>query len=358
MNAALPSVSAIIVNYNSGERIFRVLEALYRQNQPLAEIVVVDNDSADGGPQAIRARFPEVRIVAMGENAGLSAARNAGLAAVDTPLALLVDHDIYLTDGALAAMMRAQAATRACVVCPRIRLIPERDTVQADGAALHFVGTLILRNDYRPIDTTPPESGAVEGCIGACMLVDREAVIAAGGFDPMIFFYMEDLEFSYRMRALGHRFWCEAMAEVYHERGTGTPGLSYRGQGSYPIRRAYYTMRHRLLTIMIHYRGRTLLVLGPPLLLYELASMVAAARKGWLWQWFRAWGWLARNGGAIGERRRRMQSARSLPDRALLVGGPPPLSPGFLESSAEARLAAALSSVLNGYWRVAKRWIG
>jgi len=35
-------------------------------------------------------------------------------------------------------------------------------------------------------------------------------------------------------------------------------------------------MRNRLLTVFIHYRWRTLIVLSPALLLYELASLGTA----------------------------------------------------------------------------------
>lgn len=352
------ALSAMIINYNSGDRVLRVLDALHRQSYPIASVLVVDNASTDGGPERIRAAFPNVTIVDMGFNAGLSAARNTGLRMLETPLVLMLDHDIYVENECIEALVKAQTATGAAVICPRIRLLPERDIVQADGASLHFVGTMLLRNDFRPFAVTTPTAGYVDGCIGACMLVDRSAVLEAGGFDPLIFFYMEDHEFSLRMRSLGHRIWCDATAEVFHERDAGTPGLSYRGSGGYPVRRAYYTMRHRLLTLLVHYRLRTLVVLFPALMLYEIASIAAAIRKGWVWQWFRAWGWQIRNISAIAARRRRMQATRVVNDRALLVGGAPPLAPGFLASPVEARLVSVLTALLDGYWRLARRWIG
>lgn len=352
------AVTALIVNHNGGDRVLRVLKALAEQAYPLEATIVVDNESTDGSPDTIRAEYPHVTVLEMGSNAGLSAARNAGLAVAASPLALMLDHDIYVENDCIEAMVKAQRSSGAAVVCPRIRLIPERDIVQADGAALHFVGTMVLRNDYKALVDTPARAGPTDGCIGACMLVDREKVIDAGAFDPLIFFYMEDHEFSLRMRSLGHRFWCEANAEVFHERAAGTPGLSYRGRGSYPVRRAYFTMRHRLLTILVHYRLRTLLVLSPALFLYEIASLVAAARKGWTWQWFRAWGWQWKNRSAIAERRGRAQRRRRLADRELLVGGPPPLAPGFLTSKIQAKIVAVLSAILNGYWRLTHRWIG
>jgi GT2 family glycosyltransferase len=269
-----------------------------------------------------------------------------------TTLALLIDHDVYVEERCIERMVRAYEAEHPAVVCPRIRLIPERDIVQVDGAALHFLGTLILRHGYSHVDDTHPHAGYVGGCIGACMLLQREQVVNAGGFDESFFIYFEDLEFSLRLRAMGYRFWCEPTAEVFHERAAGTPGLSFRGRGRYPPRRAYLHMRNRLCTMLIHYRLRTLFVLLPVLSLYEFATFVVVLRRRWLSEWAQV-----RNLQTIIARRRRMQSLRVIDDKELLVGGEPPLTPGLLSSPAERVLVRWFSRIVNGYWLLTRNWI-
>ena len=352
-----PTVGAVVVNHDGGERIFRVLSALREQTYPVEQVIVVDNASTDGSLLRIGAAFPDVRVLHLERNAGVSIARNAGLWALHTRLALLLDHDIYAEPECLARMVRALETQAATVVCPRVRLVPERDVVQADGAALHFLGTQILHHGYEPLDGAAVAGGAVNSCIGACMLVDREAVLAAGGFDELFFFYFEDLEFSMRLRSQGHRIWCEPAALVFHERAAGTPRLSFRGQGAYPRARAYFTMRNRLLSMLVHYRLRTLLMLSPVLALHEVASLAMAMRKGCPSEWLRSWGWQFGHFAEIAERRRRMQRLRRLGDRELLVGGPPPLAPGLLDTCAEKRLVSLYSAVVNAYWELTRRWI-
>jgi hypothetical protein len=351
------AVAVVIVNFNGGQRVLRVVEALMRQSYPLAEVVVVDNSSIDGSPDRIRQRFPQVRVLVQEENKGLSAARNIGLRAVQTPLVLLLDHDVYVEPCAIHEMVQAYVAEAPAVVCPRIRFFPERDIVQAEGAAVHFLGMMILRNDHLNIKDLPRVRTIVGGCIGACMLIERNRILAVDGFDDLFFFYFEDLEFSLRLRARGMSFICEPRAEVLHERGEGTPGLSFRGVGQYPKRRAYLTMRNRLLILLIHYRWRTLLVLLPVLSLCEAATLAVAVRRGWLMEWAKAWTWQVRNLRTVLGRRRAMQAARSIPDRQLLVGGPPPLATGFVSSAAEQRLISAFSAIVNGYWSLARKWI-
>jgi len=167
---ALVDVSAVVVNHNGGDRVIRAVAALVGQRYPLSQVVVVDNASSDGSPGRISAAFPEVRIIDLGGNRGLSVARNAGLRAVSSRLVLLVDHDIYVEDTAVAAMVDAWQAERAAVVCPRVRLVPERDVVQAEGAAPYFLGTMALRHAYSPVAALDRQRMYVGGCIGACYL--------------------------------------------------------------------------------------------------------------------------------------------------------------------------------------------
>jgi len=353
-----PSVSAVVVSYNGGDRLLNTLQALYDQTAPLAAVIVVDNCSDDGTPRRVRERFPSVQLVEMGTNAGLPAARNAGLRRATTDLVLMMDHDVYVDAACVERLVQRHRDDGAAVVCPRVRLVPERDVVQTDGAETHFVGTMVLRHAYRPVADLPAAAAPVGACIGACMLLDRARALAAGGFDEAYFFYFEDHEFGLRMRSLGHDVVCEPAAVVYHDRGTGTPGLAFRGRGAYPARRAYITIRNRVLTLLIHYRLRTLVVLAPTLVLYELASLALAVRQGHGWQWVRAWAWHAANAPTVWRRRRRVQRTRTLRDRDLLVGGPLPLAPGLIRSRPAAAAVRLFSGALDAYWRATRRWIG
>lgn len=348
------SVGAVVVNFNGGDCTLRCLEAIGRQSCPPATIVVVDNGSADGSPGQIRQRFPDVQLIEFAENRGLPAARNAGIARLQTDVALLVDNDVYLEPDCLEKMIVAYREDGPAVICPRIRLIPQREVVQADGAEVHFLGTMVLRHGYRPIEQADAKRSIVGGCIGACYLFERRVAIDAGGFDELLFFYLEDLEFAIRLRAFGQKFICEPTAQAFHERGEGTAGLSFRGRGAYPLRRVYLQTRHRLITMLVHYHFRTLVVLLPALVLYEVAGGAFAVVRGWVGPWCRAWWWVLTHPGAVLERRRLVQGRRRVNDRCLLVGGAIPLSPGLIQSSLAAGAVRCLSAVLNLYWRITR----
>jgi len=354
---AEPSVAAVVVNHNGGARILRVLEALQRQTYHLTQVVVVDNNSRDGSPQEIGKRFPAVELLVQDHNLGLTVARNKGLHATRTTLVLVIDHDIYPEPTAVERMVAAYKTHDATALCPRIRLLPERDIVQMEGAAVHFLGLLTIRHSLQPIDNLSGGPGYVPACTGGCLLLQRQKILDIGGFDELFFFYFEDLELSYRLRARGHRIWCATDAEVFHEPAEGTAGLSYRPQGIYPRRRAMLTMRNRLLTILIHYRLRTILILLPALVLFEIAAFSMACKNGWAGAWLESWSWQIENAAAIRARRRRQMAARKLPDRAILGGGPPPLAPGLLKGRLAKTLFSLLSKTFNVYWAIARPWI-
>ncbi len=351
------SVSAVIVNFNGGDRIIKCIQALTKQELPLLKIIVVDNGSTDGSIEEIRLLYPFVEIIELGINRGLPAARNIGLKRSETDMVLLIDNDVYVADDCIGKMLHAHKTFQATIVCPRIIILPDCEKVQCDGAAVHFIGTLMLRHAYQPVSTLKDEITPVNACIGACMLMERKKVLAAGGFDEAYFFYFEDLEFSYRFRSLGHRIYCDSRAIVYHDMRDGTPGLSFRGKGEYPVRRAYLTMRHRWLTILIHYRLRTIAVLFPALAIYELACLALSIRLGWVQQWFRAWIWQLAHFADILKRRRQVKSVRVFMDGDILEGGEIPLSRGFIQSGTAKFLVKTLSRLVNSYWKFAHRWI-
>ena len=106
----------MVVNYNGGQRVLRVVQALLESGSALSEIVVVDNSSDDGSVGRIGELFPTVRLVALETNVGLSVARNIGLGLLRAPLALLLDHDVYVGALSIERMVAAYLKHQAAVV--------------------------------------------------------------------------------------------------------------------------------------------------------------------------------------------------------------------------------------------------
>ena len=101
-----PPITLCIINYNGEQYLRRTLEAAGRSRLPFAEVLVVDDASADRGLDLVRGCWPGARIVARERNGGPGAARNDGFRLATHDLILFADNDVAL-DPECAGRLRA-----------------------------------------------------------------------------------------------------------------------------------------------------------------------------------------------------------------------------------------------------------
>lgn len=347
--------SVCMINFNGEAHLDRSLSALMDQAANLAEIVLIDNGSTDGSLGLVRERFPAVRVVSMPGNLGAAAARNAALTHARHDLVLLIDNDVALTPGSLDLLLAAvQRDQRVVAVMPAI-IYGGGSTVQYDGAETHFLGQQSLQHENVPYESLPRSERTLGSLISACLLVDRSRLpdgapgndrLAA--FDEDFFIYFEDHDFGFRMRAMGLDVRAVPQAFCYH--GVGTPGISIRALGKYSPLRIVCHIRNRWLFILKNYSARSLILLAPVLLLYELVQFAAIVKKGWLRQWIGAAGWVVAHPGNWYRKRRRVQRGRRVSDGELLRGGPVPLRDEAVASPLERAAKRALDQVTGAWW--------
>jgi len=93
------TVGVVIVSYNQAHYLSQALESVRAQRRPCDRLVVVDDGSTDN-PAAVVAGFPHARLITQ-QNRGLAAARNAGLAVLDTSFVVFLDADDRLEPNAI-----------------------------------------------------------------------------------------------------------------------------------------------------------------------------------------------------------------------------------------------------------------
>lgn len=93
-------VSAIIPAYRRPEGVKQAIAAALAQTAPIHEVIVVDDASGDGTPDAVLSVVdPRVRLIALERNVGQSAATNIGIdAATGEVIALLDSDDLWLPE--------------------------------------------------------------------------------------------------------------------------------------------------------------------------------------------------------------------------------------------------------------------
>lgn len=180
----------IIPTYNRRELVQRAIESVLAQTRQVGEIIVVDDGSTDGTGEALRVRYGERIRYHWQANAGVSAARNAGMAlATGRYFALLDSDDLWRPEKTArqAAWLDAHPDF-GMVLCDVVRVDADgtpydtfhrREVLREDGWALRW---LLLNPSLVP----------------ASVMFRREVFETCGGFDPALR-TAEDIDFHLRV---------------------------------------------------------------------------------------------------------------------------------------------------------------
>jgi GT2 family glycosyltransferase len=139
-------------------------------------VVVVDNASTDGTADAVRRRYPEVEVIALGENLG-AAGRNVGVEAVATPYVAFSDDDSWWAGGSLSrAAELFDSHPRLGLVAGRILVGPQE---KEDPICARMASAPLRRDPDLP-------GPSVLGFLACAAVVRRSAYLSVGGFDPRL----------------------------------------------------------------------------------------------------------------------------------------------------------------------------
>ena len=349
-------VSACVINYNGEAYLEETLKGIVSQLNQFREIILVDNASEDASLKIAEKFHPDVKIIRMRENCGPGAARNMGFKSAACDKILMLDNDIILAPDCAEKLLQALwEFPSAAMAIPSVRYSERRDIIQYEGAGCHYLGLMSLHHQDMLIQAVSAVPRKVNSLVTACFAVDRSKIGKNDPFDESFFFNLEDHDLGVRTRILGDEIITVPASVCYH-RG-GSTGLSYRKGKPYPRQRIFFLIRNRWQIILKHFHWKTLLFLGPMLVIYEIFQFAGLAKKKCLVDWLRSVGWTLRQLPEIARKRRLIQRARKTPDREILDSGPIPLTGAFVASTLEREWLLILNRVTEGYWHLVKRFI-
>jgi hypothetical protein len=242
-------LSIIIVNFNDEPHLEACLTPLAKKALPFAyEIIVVDNASTDRSRELVELKFPEIRWVALGENAGFAKANNRGVRESRGEFLLFLNTDTVCVPGAVRILLeRLREDTSAGAAGPLLFNGPGSYQVSF-GRRVNLLGQFwqktVLNPYFRRALKRKPKSRSVGWLSAACLLCRREAFEGAGGFDERFFIYFEDIDLCLRMIRAGWNLLFVPQARIFHAGGvTTTPG---RAESRFEYRKSqtYYYRKH------------------------------------------------------------------------------------------------------------------
>jgi glycosyltransferase involved in cell wall biosynthesis len=187
--------AVVIPNWNGRHWLPGCLASLAAQQLPPAEVIVVDNGSADGSLEYLAAEHPSVRVLALAHTTGFAHAANRGIEAAATEAVALINTDIELDPDWLARMTAALDAhpASAGMACKMVALADPAEIYDA-GDILRRDGACEQRGRFMRDAGSYDTPGEVFGACAGAALFRREAVLSVGGFDERFFAYLEDID--------------------------------------------------------------------------------------------------------------------------------------------------------------------
>lgn len=265
---AVPRVSVVIPSWNGQELLPLVLDSLRLQTFRSIEVVVVDNGSEDGSLALLERVYPEVRVIALGENRGFSAAVNAGIRGTCGEYVALVNNDVELEPGWLQAMVAALDRT------PEAGFAASRILRYSDDRFIDSAGDVVGvhprgRGQGELNGPRFDEPAWVASACAAAALYRRSMLEEIGPFNEDFFAYFEDVELGLRAQIAGYRCLYVPDAVARHV-GSATSELISDFK-------AYHCLRNIFLLYFTTFPRRYMLRYLPRFLLGRLAFAVSEA---------------------------------------------------------------------------------
>lgn len=242
---ALP-LGIVTVTFSPGDYLGRFIDSISHALNQNVRIVLADNGSTDGVPQAAAASHECVEFLDTGGNLGYGGGMNAGVESlraaraageIDPDFVLLANPDVEFSEGSIDKLIAAARRWgNAGAIGPRIvepdgtnypsaRAVPT--IISGVGHAL--LGKIWPNNPwsraYRDDEdmTTERSAGWLSG---SCVLVRWDAFEAIGGFDERYFMYLEDIDLGDRLARAGYvNVFCPS-AVITHAKGHSTSAHS------------------------------------------------------------------------------------------------------------------------------------
>jgi GT2 family glycosyltransferase len=230
----MKDISVIIVSWNAREYLLKCLGALAEELADVEhEVLVVDNASTDGSPEAVEAAWPGTTLVRRSTNLGFARANNVGLRRSAGQYLLLVNSDVDVRPGSVKRL-RAFLEQNPSVGIAGPRVLNADGTLQRScrrrpSLTRCLARALALDGVFPGLTYCPHDAaGAVDVLSGCCWMVRREALEQVGPLDETFFMYYEDVDWCKRFADAGWGVAYVPEAEVTHYGGASSANAPVR----------------------------------------------------------------------------------------------------------------------------------
>lgn len=352
-------VAILIVSYNNRDDLADCLPTVLgsRDDGINTRVVLVDNASKDGTISYVHDKFPSIDIVASNKNRGFAGGNNFGFNYIvqfhsETQYVVLLNPDTIVESGWITPMVEyMQANMDAAIVQPKIRLHSTYNTsdhrINTAGNESHFLGfgfvTAFNELDDGSYDNVRP----IDFASGAAQMTRVDLVRTYGLFDESMFMYLEDAEFSWKMRQLGYKVMYVPKSVVYHKYD--------------PVKTLnffYHLEKNRFWLLLSYYKIPTIMLISPAWVIMELGLFGYSAANKCLREKLNSYGFFLRwnNFRRLLQNRKIVQARRKVTDRIFVENYVAVIKFSILNSGVVRYL---VNHIFGFYWKIVRsslRW--
>ena len=252
----MSDVAVIIVSYNTKELTLKCIESIYEKTQNVNfEVVVVDNNSQDGSPDAIAEKFPDIKVIKNNENLGFGKANNVGIEQSQSKYVFLLNPDTILKNNAVKILYDYMESNEIAGAAGGMLYDIDgnktfsfgRLPLLKDKVKLILLPHFLLSKDIRgKINFNNIQDIQEVGFIsGADLMLRRDVINKTGAFDKDFFLYYEETELQYRIKKTGYNIYIVPQAKILHLEGKSSSKKSRREE-SFKSEYLYYKKCYKL----------------------------------------------------------------------------------------------------------------
>ncbi len=286
------SVAILVLNWNGVDLLRQFMGNWVALTPSYAELIIVDNGSTDDSLAYLKANYPQVKCLSLGDNYGFAEGYNRAIEQLDYPIVVLLNSDVALSEAWLdEAFHTLQNDAEVVALQPKIRSYRHPQDFEYAGAAGGYIDA--LGYPYcagRLFETVEQDMGQYDSssdlawASGACLIIRRASYLAVGGLDADFFAHQEEIDLCWRLRARGGKIRLLPRAVVYHVGGASLSSANPR--------KTYLNFRNNLLMLYKNLPFRVLIsILALRMMLDSLAAIyyLFSRQRGHAWAVVRAW---------------------------------------------------------------------
>jgi GT2 family glycosyltransferase len=243
---SVPDLSIIIVNWNTREMTRECLQSV-RDSLGLpgsaglrAQVILVDNASADGSADMVDAGFPEITLIRNAENRGFAAANNQGFEVATGRHILLLNSDTFVHGDGLAICVRYLDSHPRCGAAAIKALNADGTTQMTCHQFPSLLNQFLMASGlwklkrpkffgrYHMTDWARDTEREVEVISGCWLMLRREVLDQVGALDEDFFFFGEETDWCRRMRDAGWILMFTPEATFTHYGSVSAKKLNYK----------------------------------------------------------------------------------------------------------------------------------